>query len=283
MVQKENQYLSARVAAITDNQAKSDAKAEAVSENLTLAHERLQSIMAENSNLKAEKSFFESTEIRIKQQNEDLIKERDSYRQSSEDIKILRSEAELREIEAKRSLASDNESLRSQLSQAKSKIEEDVEDFRKSLSRKETDLKNLQTRLEDAAKSLAATRESLIAANTSKDHLQSQVNDLTSMLRDGDARSSRSRVVQNGAASDPDSMDEDHDDQIKDLSMRLDQAKALLESSFEETQRYIELSAAFEKQVQSLTVASDAYRDDMEKQISDLEVYFESFASSFCS
>jgi nucleoprotein TPR len=188
MLQNENNELQKRSQILSEAAAKQDLRTQQVAEDLVEAKGLIESMRNENANLKAEKKLWKDVQDRLSQDNEGLMNERSRLNNLIANQQTLQNERELSDSETRRRLQSQVEALEAELTTTKRKLNDEVEDNKRAQLRKEYDSQQNQKRIDDLASSLSQAREDLVAAQTTRDHLQSRVEELTIELKSAEER-----------------------------------------------------------------------------------------------
>ncbi|PMD41489.1 hypothetical protein L207DRAFT_543605 [Hyaloscypha variabilis F] len=174
LLEKENTELKKRSQVLSESSAKQDMRTQQVAEDLVEAKGLLESMRNENANLKAEKKLWKDIQDRLNQDNEGLMNERTRLNNLVANQQTLQNERELADSETRRRLQAQVESLEAELSTTKRKLNDEIEDSKKAQLRKEYDSQQNQKRIDDLASTLSQAREELVAAKTTRDHLQAR-------------------------------------------------------------------------------------------------------------
>ncbi|KAK0129820.1 hypothetical protein ONS96_000369 [Cadophora gregata f. sp. sojae] len=280
MLNNENSELQKRSQLLSEASAKQDLRTQSVAEDLVEAKGLVDSMRNENANLKAEKKLWKDIQDRLSQDNEGLMNERSRLNTLIANQQTLQNERELADSETRRRLTSQVESLETELTATKRKLNDEIEESRKAQLRKEYDAQQTQKRVDDLASSLGQVREELVAAKTTRDHLQSRVDELTIELK-----SAEERVVllqpkptpRNNAEASSDSTGNDADGElnreqelaieVSELKRDLELAKSELENTKSQMEQYKSISQSSEEELASFNATQDQYRDEMDSII----------------
>ncbi len=278
MMQKENVELQKRSQVLAEASAKQDLRTQQVVEDLVEAKGLVESMRNENANLKAEKKLYKDIQERLSQDNESLMNERSRLNTLVANQQTLQNERELSESETRRRLQSQVESLEAELATTKRKLSDEVEENKNTQLRKEYDAQQHQKRIDDLTFSLSQIREELVAVKTTRDHLQSRVDELTIELRSAEERVEvlqprpTPRPGTNGTANDGtnrDNMDgeltreQELGIEVADLKRDLELAKSELENTKTQMEQYKSISQSSEEELQSLNATLDQYQEEM--------------------
>ncbi|KAF8866764.1 hypothetical protein BDZ45DRAFT_795225 [Acephala macrosclerotiorum] len=284
MIQKENTELQSRSQNLSEASAKRDLRTQQVVEDLIEAKGLLESMRNENANLKAEKKLWKDIQDRLNQDNEGLMNERTRLNTLIANQQTLQNERELSDSETRRRLQSQVEALETELSTTKRKLNDEVEDHKKTQLRKEYDSQQNQKRIDDLASSLSQAREELVAAKTTRDHLQSRVDELAIELKSAEERvellqprptprpgiNADSNENFNGNNAEGDLIREQElAIEVSELKRDLELARAELENTKNQMEQYKSISQLSEEELQSLNATQDQYREEMDRVVEE--------------
>ncbi|KAI1823776.1 hypothetical protein F4861DRAFT_301641 [Xylaria intraflava] len=280
-LESENHELQRRSQALSESAAKQDIRTQTVAEELVEAVAMVESMRNENANLRAEKKLWQDIQDRLSRDNENLVQEKSRLNGLLTTYQTLQNERELGDAEIKRRLQASVDSLEGELSITKRKLAEEVEDAKKAQLRKEFDAQQSQKRIDELTSNLSQIREESVAVKTSRDHLQSRVDELTIQLRSAEERTERlqprptPRPGSMVPALDEDPAQRDSDERIQeliheatDLKRDLEMAKSQLENAQGQVERYRELSQASEEELERLNYAQEQYAQEMDNALS---------------
>jgi nucleoprotein TPR len=279
MLEKENTELKKRSQVLSEASAKQDIRTQQVAEDLVEAKGLLESMRNENANLKAEKKLWKDIQDRLSQDNEGLMNERTRLNNLVANQQTLQNERELADSEARRRLQAHVESLEAELSTTKRKLNDEVEDSKKAQLRKEYDSQQNQKRIDDLASTLSQAREELVAAKTTRDHLQARVDELSIELKSAEERFEllqprpTPRTGTNGQTVAPPgealpegelTREQELAIEVSELKRDLDLSKSELENTRSQMEQYKSISQSSEEELQSLNATQDQYREEMD-------------------
>ena len=285
MLKNENAELQRRSQYLSENAGKQEMRVQQVAEDLVEAKGLLDSMRNETANLKAEKDFWKTIEKRLTEDNENLLNERARLNALNANLQNLQNEREHSDTEARRRLQTQVDNLEKDLQTTKSKLSEETEENRRLAQRREYDHEQSQKRIDDLVSSLGTIREQLVAANTTKDHLSTRVDELTIELRSAEERVS---VLQPTPIPRPDATNSDGSKrpsadgedsslskeqelavQVSELKRDLDLAKTELENVKGQVEQYKAISQASEEELSSLNETQELYRQECDKLIEE--------------
>jgi nucleoprotein TPR len=281
MLQSENVELQKRSQILSEAAAKQDLRTQQVAEDLFEAGVLVEAMRNENANLKAEKKLWKEIQDRLSQDNEGLMNERNRLNGLVADQQKLLNERELAEAETRRRLQGQVESLETELNATKRKLNGELEDSKKAQLRKEYDSQQSQKRIDDLMSSLSNIREELVAAKTTRDHLQARVDELTIELKSAEERVQvlqprpTPRTGTQGVAD----VQQNSDDglsreqelaiEVSELKRDLDLSKSELESTKAQMEQYKAISQASEEELQNFNETQEQYRQEMDRLLEE--------------
>ncbi|KAG0648731.1 mlp1 [Hyphodiscus hymeniophilus] len=279
MLQKENTELQKRSQILSEAAAKQDLRTQQVAEDLIEAKGLVENMRNENSNLKAEKKLWKDIQDRLSQDNQRLTNEQSRLNTLISNQQTLQNERELSDSETRRRLQAQVESLESELSTTKRKLNDEVEDNKNAQLRKEFDSQQNQKRVDELAASLGQVREELVAAKTTRDHLQSRVDELNIELKSAEERvellqprpTPRQATAGGESTNEDDAISREQElaIEVSELKRDLDLSKSELENAKNQMEQYKSISQSSEEELQSLNATQDQYREEMDRIIEE--------------
>ena len=283
-LENENKELQKRNNALSESAAKQDIRTQNVAEELVEARAMVESMRSENANLRAEKNLWQDIQDRLSRDNENLVQEKSRLNGLLATHQTLQNERELADAETKRRLQNTIDTLEADLASTKRKLAEEVEEAKKAQLRKEFDAQQSQKRIDELTTNLGQIREELVAVKTSRDHLQSRVDELSIQLRSAEERAERlqprptprpgsmvSMFDENAAQQDSDERIQELIHEATDLKRDLEMTKSQLENAQGQVERYKELSQASEEELERLNSVQEQYAQEMENTLSTKE------------
>lgn len=269
-IQKRNQTLS-------ESAAKQDMRSQQLAADLIETKAMLDSLNSKRANLEAEKELNTTIRDRLSQDNESLSQEKARLSTLLTQQQTLLNERELSESEAKRRLSEQTEVLKAELETTKRKLSEEIEGGKKIQLRKEFEAEQHQKRVDDLVATLNAVKEELVAAKTSKDHLQARVEELTIELRNAREKAERLQprpTPRPGTTDEQQTADEETEaqiqaliDEVSDLKRDLDLANSLLTNAKTQAEQYREISQAAEEELNAHNTTQEQYREEVESAL----------------
>ena len=188
MQRNENDELKKRSQILSESAAKQDLRTQQVAEELVESKGQVESFRNEIANLKAEKDLWKGIQDRLGHENESLMNEKSRLNTLITNQQNLQNERELSDSETKRRLQFQVDSLEAELNTTKRKLSDVEEENKRAHLQKNYDTKQNQTRIDDLVASLGQVREELVAVKTTRDHLQSRVDELSIELKSAEER-----------------------------------------------------------------------------------------------
>jgi len=294
----EGAEMQKRSQSLAEMAAKQDIRTQQVAEELIETKGLTESLRNENANLKAEKELWRRIEARLSEDNRSLVEEKSRTYKILTDTQNLFNERELSDSETRRRLQGQVESLEVELRTVKRKLEEETEETKKAGLRREYDQEQTRTRIDDLVQSLGNTKEELIAAKITRDHLQARVEELHSELT---ARTKRAQALQSQSLPHTSSSNLDHGSnvntdaasheeelgvEVAEIKRRLDSTTKELEEVRAHVEQYKAISQSSEEELQSLNELHDRYLEETERivvekdaKIRDLEERLQAISS----
>lgn len=286
-LQNEKSELQKRGQSLSEAAAKQDMRSQQLASDLVEAKALLDSVMSKNANLTAEKELSTSIRDRLTQDNESLTQEKARLNASLSQIQGLMNEREISESETRRGLQEQIESMKTELNTTKRKLSEEIDESRKLQQRKEFENQQHQKRVDELVANLNAVKEELVAAKTSRDHLQARVDELTIELRTVQEKADRLQprpTPRPGTALDARSSDaetaaqiDELVNEITDLRHDLDLTKAHLESAQSQVEQYKEISSSAEESLNEITSTQDQFRQQIEAELAAKDTQIKEF------
>ena len=285
MLKTENSELQKRSNHLAESAAKQDLRTQQVAEELIESKSLVDSMQKDIANLKAEKDLWKRIENRLMEDNEALVNERNRLTGLITSLQNLQNERELSDSETRRRLQTQVENYTSELQAVKRKLSDETEDSKKASLRREFESQEHQKIVDDLRAGLATVKEELVAAQTTRDHLQARVDELTIELR---GAQERSRALQpRTSSSEEDGLpagtgssrvegEEQQLDREQELSVEvaelrrdLELAKSELEKAKDQIEQYRAISQSSEEEAQSLSDTYDRYRDEVDRLVAE--------------
>ncbi|KAK2737652.1 hypothetical protein FQN57_007459 [Myotisia sp. PD_48] len=283
LLKAENIELQKRHSTLMENATKQDLRTQQVAEDLVEARGLADSLRRESANLKAEKDLWKSIEKRLVEDNESLRNERSRLDSLNASLQSMLNEREHSESETRRRLQSSIDALESDLQSTRRKLNEESEEAKKAVLRREFEHEQSQARIDDLVTTLSSTREEMIATKTTSDHLQSRVDELSVELKSAEERlaviqrkpstnippSGDSGEAEVSTAERQLSKEQELEVEVSELKRDLELAKAELEHAKEQVENYKSISQSTEERLEEINDTMVQYREDTDKLLEE--------------
>lgn len=281
MARDENTQLQNRYNQLGEQAAKQGALAQQLAEDLQEANGKVESFRTDLANAKAEKELWKRIEARLTEDNKNLMEERSRLNKNLIDLQNLQNERVLTESETRRRVESRIETLETELSSTKKKLDAERDESRKAALRREYEEGQSRTRIDDLVKSLGNVREELVAAKTTRDQLQSRVDEIKIELRAAEEKVTALQPrptpraepsTQNGQAKgDGEELSNEQRLAIEASELRrdLELSKGEVESVKQQIENYKSIAQSSEEELANLAETSDQYKEDMDAALAE--------------
>lgn len=276
-LQNEKSELQKRNHSLSEAAAKNDMRSQQLASDLVETRALLDSVQSKVSNLEAEKALFTSIRDRLLKDNEELSKDKATLSNLLTQNQTLLNEKEASDKETRRSLEEQIQSLKTELTSRQRTLDNKIDEGRRLQQRKDFDAQQHQQRVDELLSSLNSAKEELVAAKTSRDHLQARVDELAIELRNAQEKAERLQprpTPRPGTANEPRSADAETEAQIdelvneiSDLKRDLDLATTHLESARSQTEQYKEIAQAAEEDLAQNNAVQEQFREQMEAEL----------------
>ncbi len=292
LLKSENVELQKRANSLAETSAKQDLRTQQVAEDLVESRGMVDSMLKEIANLKAEKDLWKRIETRMTEDNERLRNEINRLNELMSNRENLQNERELSESETRRKMQAQLERYETELQSTKQKLGEEMEESKKATLRRELETQQHQKIIDDLRAGIAAVKENLVAAQTTRDHLESRVDQLTAELKAAEDRARAAppqrvqdqggeAAVQQGTSQaqgnnetsqsqDPDALQE-----AEEIKRELELVKSELEDTKSQVEQYKAISQSSEEELHSLNETYEQYRDEMDSVIAEKDAKIE--------
>ncbi|KAI0338862.1 hypothetical protein BDW22DRAFT_1362157 [Trametopsis cervina] len=273
MQSRDIENLTRRNQELYDQYARIDIQCNRVSEDFLLASNQVEQLRNEAANLRAEKKIWESVQARLVEENKTLTMERSQLSDLMTNVQRMHHDLERSGENDRRRLENQISMLENQTQDLRTQLTQERDSMRHSVLQKDLELREIRTRIDKTTEDYARTRELLAAAETSKKHLDEQVEQLTRQLQGNEEKLA---VYERRATSAPGAthrMDEDlsHEQQLEaevaELRSALKVAEVDLAAARSHAQQFQEISQANETALEALNATHDEYKASTEAQI----------------
>jgi nucleoprotein TPR len=272
----ENNELQKRTQSLSETATRQDIRTQQVAEELIEAKGLADSMRNETANLKAERELWKKIEGRLTEDNRSLMDERSRLNKMISDLQSLQNERELTDSENRRKLQTRMETLESELSAAKRKLDDEVDQSRKAALRREYEQEQNRTRIEDLLKGASNAKEELVAVKTQRDQLQIRLDEMKIELKTAEetvqALQPRPTSGANTTAETNEnalSKEQELAVEIADLKRNLQLKESELQQVQEQMDQYKSIAQAAEEALQSNTETTEQYRETTDQQLAE--------------
>lgn len=297
LVQSDNDELQKRCNSLQDSAAKQDIQTQQVAQNLIESQSLVDSLEREKNNLKASRDFLKTMEGRLEAEIKRLTEENSKSNNRLTDLQNLHNEHVLTEAETRRRLQTRVDILEVELQTTKRKLEDDNEDHKKILQRRDFEQSEASKKINDLTTTINDMRPELAALKTERDQLQSRVDELKVELRIADERSqhsfshSTSHVNGSGEINDNNvTREEELSTEISNLKRELESAQRALEDAKAQVAQYKAIAQDAEDRLadiqdaqEELQQQADASIAEKEAKIQDLEKRVDEISSELAT
>jgi nucleoprotein TPR len=273
-LKSENGELQKQKQSLSENAARQDLRTQQVAEELVEARSLADSLRHENANGKAEKELWKRIESRLTEDNKNLLDERSRLNKLVSDLQNLQNERELAESESRRRMQGRIETLETEVSESKKKLESEIEESRKAALRREYEENQSRTRIDDLRESLSNAKEELVAAKTTRDQLQSRVDEMKIELRAAEEKVTALQPRPTPRAENENDQSGNDDElsaeqrlaiEVSDLKRELEHAKSELDSAREQVEQYKSIAQQVEEELTEFSKTSEQFQEETDR------------------
>ncbi|KAH9936573.1 uncharacterized protein B0H18DRAFT_974482 [Fomitopsis serialis] len=265
---RELDSLSKRNQALYDQYMRIDIECNRVSEDLHIANGHVDQLRNECANLRAEKKIWQTIQGRLEEDNRVLKVERAHLSDLMQNVQQMHSDLERSGENDRRRLESQIQMLENQTQDLRAQLLAERESLRHVSLQKDIEVKELQSRIEKT------TRENLVAAETSRKHLEERVEELTRHLHGNEEKLAvyeRRAPSVNGVPTQRNGEDLTREQQLEaevaDLRSALKVAQVDLSTARNHVQQFQEISQANETALATLNASYDEYKSSTEAEL----------------
>ncbi|KAH8082011.1 hypothetical protein BXZ70DRAFT_631748 [Cristinia sonorae] len=257
------------------------------SEDIVAAKSAAEQLRNECANLRAEKNIWESVQSRLVEENKILTLERSQLSDLMANVQRMHGDLERSGENDRRRLESQIQMLETQTQDLRTQLQQERDSVRSVSLQKDIELKELRNKLEKATQEYSRTREGLAVAETSKKHLEDQVEQLTRQIKGAEEKLAvyerrPSGVNGIGQHQDQDlSREQQLEAEVAELRAALKVAEVDLATARSHVQQFQEISQASEAALSSLNATYDEYKSTTEAQITSRETEFIALEDNF--
>ncbi|GAA5919237.1 hypothetical protein JCM1841_006512 [Sporobolomyces salmonicolor] len=255
--------MSKRASEVQQTMARQDMATHKMTEDLLELRSTADQLRHENTNLKSEREVTKSVEKRLLDENAALSKERAHLSDLMRNLQTMQNELERSGNEARRRLEESVVRLEGQAAELKEKLNAAEDNNRQLALRKEIEGKTLQERLDKLTTEHSSTRESLVAAQTSQEHLEQRVRDLVLQIETKEEKlaifEGRSTAGTEGGEAGR-TVEEQLQVTVADLRNELRSAKSELERAQAHVKQYQAIAETQGESLRQVTATYEEYK-----------------------
>ncbi|THH00176.1 hypothetical protein EW026_g2304 [Hermanssonia centrifuga] len=289
MQNRELDNLQRRNQELYDQYTRIDIECNRVSEEFQSASGLVEQLRNETANLRAEKKIWESVQSRLVDENKTLAIERSHLSDLMSNVQKMHNDLERSGENDRRRLENQIQMLENQTQDLRTQLTQERDSVRHLSLQKDLDLKELRTRIDKTSEEYARTREALVSAQTSKTHLEAQVEQLNRRLQGNEEKLSVYEHRSSGLAgvtphTDQDlSREQQLEAEVAELRSTLKVAEVDLATARNHVQQFQDISQANEAALASLNATHDEFKASTEAQIAKHESEYRALQDRFQS
>ena len=264
----ENQELARRGRELAEQAAGMEVRVQGVAEEIVEASQISEGLRGQVARAEAEREVRKRGEDRLAEEVEGLRSERSRLNKLVGELQGLLNERDLQSSEERRKTQARVEVLEADLRAARAALDAETEVRRKEQSRREYEESMSRTRQDDLVKSLSHAREELVQVKTSRDALQTRVEELELALEKATALAPRPTPAQQHPTND------DEEDATPNLAVELIELRRDLELARQEfdaakaqVEQYKSIAQTSEEELAGFNETSELFKESMEREI----------------
>ncbi|CAE6455240.1 unnamed protein product [Rhizoctonia solani] len=218
--------------------------------------------------LRAENDLWKKVEARLMEENKNLSRERSHLSELMRNLQTIQHEHERSDAAEKRRLETDAKRLEADLESVRARLDKEADRNRATVLQKDSELRELQGKLDRTSEDLSKTRETASVAENSRVHLQERVDGLVK-----ETQSLREKLaVYEGRASGapmPEGLNREQQLEIElgDVRAALKIAELDLASAREHVEQFKAISEASEQALREHMETWDSFKEEHEALI----------------
>ncbi|KZT09250.1 uncharacterized protein LAESUDRAFT_545404 [Laetiporus sulphureus 93-53] len=273
MQTKEMESLSNRNQQLLSQYTRIDIECKRVSDDLSTANGTVERLRTESANLRAEKKIWKDVEARLMEENRALALERSHLTDLMANVQKMHNDLDRSGESDRRRLENQVQMLENQTQDLRLQLVQERDSLRHLTLQNNFETKELRARVERSAEELAKTRESLVAAETSKKHLEERVEQLTKQLQANEEKLAvyeRRATGANGATTRSDenmTREQQLEAEVAELRSALKVAEVDLAAARSHVQQFQDISQANELALATLNATHDEYKASTEAEL----------------
>ncbi|KAM0751487.1 hypothetical protein T439DRAFT_300397 [Meredithblackwellia eburnea MCA 4105] len=264
--------MSTRSQQLQQNSAKQDMATHKLTEEALELRSANDQLRHENTNLKSEREVWKSVESRLIEENSSLGKERSHLADLMRNLQTMQNELERSATDSRRRLDEQVLRLEAQTSELRDRLAAEQDSVRQHTLRKELDSRLYQERIDKLTAEHQITRESLVSATTSKEHLEQRISDLTLQLTSKEEK----LAIFEGRTSVAGGSERTHEEQLEvtvaELRAEVRTLKSSLERANANVQQFQAIAETEGESLRQVTATYDEYKLSTERVVAEKDV-----------
>ncbi|BGP20306.1 Protein mlp1 [Rhodosporidiobolus nylandii] len=241
-----------------------------MTEDLLALRTSTSTLQHENTTLRSEREVLKVVEKRLVDENASLAAERARMAELMRGLQGMQNELERTGGEQRRRLEESVQRLEAQAAELKEKLNQAEDSNRQLALRKEIDGRTFQDRIDKLTAEHSSTREELVAAKTSQEHLEQRVRDLVLQV---EAKEEKLAVYEGrtgtGEGDPTRSAEEQLQVTVADLRNELRTVKAELERAKEHVAQYQAIAETQGESLREVTAVYEEYKSSTDAAIAE--------------
>ncbi|EGN98500.1 hypothetical protein SERLA73DRAFT_169454 [Serpula lacrymans var. lacrymans S7.3] len=280
MQSRELDNFSKRNQQLYDQFTRIDIECNRASEDLLVERGHVEQLRNECANLRAEKKIWESVQGRLVDENKSLAIERAHLSDLMSNVQKMHNDLERSGENDRRRLENQIQMMESQTQDLRGQLSQERDSVRHISLQKDIELKELHSRLDKSVEELSKTRESLVGAETSRNHLQERVDELARQLQ-GNAEKLSVYERRPGSVNGPSQTldqgiprEQQLEQEVAELRSALKVMEVDLTAARSHMQQFQEISQANEAALTTLSSTHEEYKTNTEAQLARNELEY---------
>lgn len=252
---------------LQENLSKHELRTQQITEELIQTRSSLDSLISETSNLKAEKKLWKSIESRLNDENTQLLTEKSRLSTLLLNLQGLEKEREVNTNDTQTRLLNQTRTLEAELAVAREKLSQSSAELNSFISKKDSESRVYQNRIDTLRSELSATREQLIEKKSHVKQLEEKVSTLSKKIQSSEFV--LGSIDQQPASSSP--AIQVSTDALR-LARELEDTKLELDHVNASVTKFKSIATATEEALNNITTTFDQYKESISQKIASLEL-----------
>lgn len=266
MERKELQGLQARYNALQESLTRQEITSQNFSQELLIAHNNVERLRNEVSNLSAERQLHKETTERLLAEKDGSVQERANLSEMLRTSQGMQADLERSSAEVRKRLESQVEKLEEQIKQLRERSTKEEDAHRQTSLRRDVELTDVRNRLDRATEEFSKIREEYAVAKTNVQHLASQNDELQKQVNSKDEKLAvyERKTTHSTSSSTSATTELDREQQLQvelaDLKGELRGAQVEVEQAKGHVDQFKSIAAANEEALAQLQSTYDEYK-----------------------